>query len=241
MKIIHQILITVIIIGLAAACNSKEAEKPDLPEGVHQVIVKEKKDTDKYSYMKVTEGGETFWIAATVIDVEPDDTLYFSQATEMKDFHSKTFDQTFETILFVEDITKNHGQQKMTAQKHPEIKTQKDKKIDVEPAKNGITIKELYENKKSYDGETVRIRGEVTKFNPNILNKNWLHIQDGTGTKENFDLTVTTQDFVNVGDVVTVEGTVALDQDFGAGYTYDVILVEGEIAGGNKTEADKAM
>ena len=40
----------------------------------------------------------------------------------------------------------------------------------------------------------------------------------------NFDLTVTTQDVVLLGDTVTFEGTLKLDKDFGAGYLYPVII-----------------
>jgi len=56
-----------------------------------------------------------------------------------------------------------------------------------------------------------------------------VHIQDGTKEGDHFDLTVTTQVYVNAGDIVTFEGVVALDKDFGAGYFYDVIMEEAEI------------
>jgi hypothetical protein len=42
-------------------------------------------------------------------------------------------------------------------------------------------------------------------------------------------LTVTTQDVVKVGDQVTVTGLVTLNRDFGAGYSYPLILEEATV------------
>jgi hypothetical protein len=64
------------------------------------------------------------------------------------------------------------------------------------------------------------------KFNGGILGRNWLHLQDGTGdaTQGTHDLTVTTDATAAVGAVVTVTGTLVVDQDFGAGYIYPILL-----------------
>jgi hypothetical protein len=49
-------------------------------------------------------------------------------------------------------------------------------------------------------------------------------MQDGTEYNGEFDLTVTTTATVQIGDVVTIEGKVALNKDFGAGYIYNIII-----------------
>jgi len=69
---------------------------------------------------------------------------------------------------------------------------------------------------------------KVVKFNGGILGRNWIHIQDGTGAAADGtnDLLVTSDAAANVGDVITVTGTVAVDKDFTAGYAY-AVLVEG--------------
>ncbi|MBK9017715.1 MAG: hypothetical protein IPM82_28755 [Saprospiraceae bacterium] len=77
-------------------------------------------------------------------------------------------------------------------------------------------------NISKYDGKTVKVTGKVMKVNPMIMGRNWLHIQDGSG--KNLDLTVTTVEQVQLGATVTLEGTIALNKDFGAGYKYDYIL-----------------
>ena len=101
--------------------------------------------------------------------------------------------------------------------------------IKVEPAEGGITIADLYSKKDSYAGKTVKIRGEVVKYNAEIMGKNWIHLQDGTNSNGSFDIAVTTSDVAKVGDVVTVEGSVTLKKDFGAGYFYEVIIENGKL------------
>jgi hypothetical protein len=97
-------------------------------------------------------------------------------------------------------------------------------KIKIEPAEGCITIADLYSNKNNYSGKTVRIKGKVTKVNPAIMGKNWIHIQDGTESDGQFDLTSTTALEFHIGTIVTIEGKIALDKDFGYGYTYKVLM-----------------
>ena len=47
----------------------------------------------------------------------------------------------------------------------------------------------------------------------------------------NFDLTVTTNDKVEVDEEVTFKGKIALEKDFGAGYYYDVIMEDANLVG----------
>jgi hypothetical protein len=61
------------------------------------------------------------------------------------------------------------------------------------------------------------------------MGKNWVHLQDGSGSEGTNDLTVTTDAMVKVGDLVLVNGMVAIDRDFGHGYSYTVILEDAEV------------
>ena len=73
----------------------------------------------------------------------------------------------------------------------------------------------------------MRVRGQVVKYNANIMGRNWLHLQDGSGDpmQNTHDLVVTTTEQLSGPKVITIEGVVAADKDFGAGYKY-VVLVE---------------
>jgi hypothetical protein len=102
--------------------------------------------------------------------------------------------------------------------------------VKVQPCDGCISIKDLLANKKDYSGKAVKVSGQVTKFNPSIMGKNWIHIQDGTEFNGDFDLTITTDKSVTVGETITYEGIVSLDKDFGYGYFYKILLEGGEPA-----------
>lgn len=96
--------------------------------------------------------------------------------------------------------------------------------VKVEPCADCVTIGKLLADRQSYAGKIIKVKGQVTKFNGGIMGRNWVHIQDGTEYQDGFDLTVTTDNTVAMGETVTFEGKIALDKDFGYGYTYSVIM-----------------
>lgn len=188
-------------------------------------VVEEVLQANSYTYLKIKSGDREMWIAVTKRESKVGDTVSFAPELEMKDFESKDLQRTFESIYFVSQLVSG-GTAASAAlgdlhQMKPTIEKQE---VSVEPAAGGITIAQLFSGKDSYADKTVLIRGQVTKVNRAIMNKNWIHIQDGTSNEGNFDLTITTLEEPNVGDVVTFEGKIALNKDFGAGYTYDIIM-----------------
>lgn len=193
-------------------------------------VVEEVLQATSYTYMKVNSGDREVWIAVTRREAKVGETVSFVAELEMKDFESKDLQRTFESIYFVGNVISGSP----AAPAGPDVPHQmrpvlEKQEISVEPAGGGITIGQLFSEKDSYADKTVVIRGRVTKVNRAIMNKNWVHIQDGTGDADNFDLTITTQEEPNVGDVVTFEGKIALNQDFGSGYTYDVIMEDARL------------
>jgi len=103
--------------------------------------------------------------------------------------------------------------------------------VDVEKAEGGLTIAEVWAKRGELKDQQVTVRGKVVKYNGNIMGRNWLHIQDGSGDPANatHDLTVTSKDTATVGDVVTITGKLQLDQEFGAGYSYETIVQEATV------------
>ncbi|MCX7241429.1 MAG: OB-fold nucleic acid binding domain-containing protein [Burkholderiales bacterium] len=91
------------------------------------------------------------------------------------------------------------------------------------------TIEAVYKDKAKLDGKQVTVKGNVVKVNNGIMGRNFLHIQDGTGGKDNNDLSVTSAQTAQVGDKVTISGKVTLNKDFGAGYTYPLIVEEATV------------
>ena len=98
-----------------------------------------------------------------------------------------------------------------------------DSQSEVHAKAEGVTsVGEIVENPDSYSKTTLRIQGRVTKVNNNIMGLNWLHLDDGTN--DGYDFVVTTSEIVEIDDVVTMEGSLSLNKDFGAGYFYAIIL-----------------
>ena len=93
------------------------------------------------------------------------------------------------------------------------------------------TIGELYSEKTELNGRQVTVSGTVVKVNNGIMKRNFLHLQDGSGDAADGtnDLTLTSQETANIGDEVTISGTVVLDQDFGFGYSYPLIVEQATI------------
>ena len=120
-----------------------------------------------------------------------------------------------------QDTTKKNPHQSANAEATGEI--------NVGPPNGGITIAELINNKTKYSGQVVRVQGQVVKLNNGIMKRNWIHIKDASINSENKDLTVTTTESVALGDIVSFEGKIAVDKDFGSGYSYEIIMEEAKI------------
>jgi hypothetical protein len=222
--------------GTQTPSSTVESQETTTNTNSHIVTVTDLIQSSNYSYLKLKEGEKEYWAAVPRFDAKIGQTYYYNQSMEMKDFKSKELDRTFSSIFFIDGL----GDQPIQAQNpHPMTSTGR-KMVDrvpnitVKPAEGGITISKLMSNKSQYANKKVIIKGQVVKFSPEIMNKNWVHIQDGTEASGEYDLVVTTNEVVRVGDMVTFEGTIATNKDFGYGYKYDVILEEAKtIKSGN--------
>src|SRR4029077_9763026 len=107
------------------------------------------------------------------------------------------------------------------ASQHMTTANTADVKVPKADGANAKTIAELWSGKDTLKGKPVVVRGKVVKSLSGIMGKNWIHLRDGSSDK---DITVTTDAVANVGDVVVVSGVLSVDKDFGAGYTYPVII-----------------
>lgn len=218
-------LLALLIFSLSSCNRGKNAAiAEDLPPGTHAVSIIEVIQTSNYTYLQVFENNVKYWIAVASREAKAGDVLYFTDGMEMKNFHSKELDRTFPSIYFVQDPSETLDRSDKSMKSSGKVQMKKFNDISVEPATGGISIADLYKNKDNYNEKPARIRGIVVKFNKNIMGKNWVHIQDGTSADDNFDLTITTMDEVSEGNIVTFEGTIRLNKDFGAGYAYDVIM-----------------
>ena len=57
-----------------------------------------------YTYVEVSQGNKTQWIAAATSKVKKGDMVRFDDGMVMKDFYSKTLKRTFPSIVFVNSL-----------------------------------------------------------------------------------------------------------------------------------------
>ena len=223
--------------------------------------VAETLDASGYTYVRLDDGsGKDVWAAIPKTDLKVGEEVTLQGGSVMENFNSKTLNKTFDKIIFASGITKGDGKESAAPGSFDAAVKQQgaaagassgsagnvvpfaDLKITKAPGPDGQTVSDLYEKAASLDKKKVDIKGEVVKVSKNIMGKNWVHIQDGTGDpqKNNHDLVVTTMDSPEKGEVVTVEGTVAANKDFGSGYKYDVIVEDAKVTKDKAADAKAA-
>lgn len=131
--------------------------------------------------------------------------------------------------LVKESFENKETKMQMTGQQHQSQAIAVKADVRIMPCDDCITIGKLMADKKSFSGKEIRVKGVVTKINEAIMEKNWIHIQDGTEAEGVFDLTITTIQTVSVGDTIIFKGKITLDKDFGYGYFYNVLMEDAQI------------
>ncbi|MEO6773425.1 MAG: DNA-binding protein [Kofleriaceae bacterium] len=179
-----------------------------------------------YTYAQLDRGGTKLWVAGPETKLVVGTTLGKMVGQLMTDFRSNTLKRTFDQIYFVAAFPGATSAAPTAAA--PAVATAQpapagaDEKVSAAP--NGKTVAAVWAGKATLKGKPVIVRGKVVKLNNGIMGKNWVHLRDGSGASGTNDLLVTTQDTAHLGDVVTASGTIATHQDFGAGYSYDVMI-----------------
>jgi len=194
-------------------------------------------DASSYTYLRFeTPDGEA-WAAVPQARLEIGAQVIVLNPKAMTNFESKTLGRRFDTIYFgtLEDQRAPSPMAKGGANPHGLKQVGMGNAAPIQVTKadgpTGRTVAEIYAERDDLAGKTVALRGKVVKYSAGIMGRNWIHLQDGTGdaTARTNDITVTLSESAAVGDVVLVQGTVAVDKDFGAGYRYAVIVEDASL------------
>lgn len=230
----------------APAPKASPTERAPANPDVRGEIV-ERIDAAGYSYLRLKSPTGEVWAAVPGAEVTVGDRVTVVSPMPMDGFESKTLGRKFERVYFgtlegqaaprkaveaieghaenMRDMRMGHG---AAARAQVEVSAG-----DVEraPGEAGRTVAEVFAQHNELAGKPVSVRAKVVKVTEQILGKNWLHVQDGSGSaaQRDNDLTVTTSDKVALGDVVLLQGTLQLDRDFGSGYRYAVLLEDARI------------
>jgi hypothetical protein len=227
--------------GQPAAQQSMQqapVQGPDVSGRVVQTI-----DSGGYSYVLVKKkDGSKIWVAAPQMKLSVGEQVTFQGGMEMINFPSTTLKRTFDKVIFSNGLveTAKGKNTKTDAKKDARSPGSTgasvavtDEKIKVKKATgtNAYTIAEVFKKKDKLKNKQVVINGKVVKVSSGIMNKNWIHIQDGTGshTTSDNDLVITSDAIPTVGDVITVKGKLETNKDFGGGYKYNVIIEKATI------------
>jgi len=240
----------------AADAPAAPAAAPDAAANGFTGKVLETMSTSGYTYVRVDTAGKKLWAVATEFAVKVGDVVTVAAGMPMANYHSKSLNRDFDVVYFTGSITVGgSGAAAASATPalppgHPALPGAPTPALPpghpaltgaaaapnldltgLKRAAGGKTIQEIFAAKTKLAGKPVAVRGKVVKYNAQIMGKNWLHIQDGSGSagKNDNDLTVTTATPAKLGDTVLVSGTVSTDKDFGAGYKYSVILDDAKV------------
>lgn len=192
--------------------------------GIVEVEVKEVLQGERYSYLKVQDSDQIFWIAVLRDTFEIGGRYIIKEGVFKTDYASTEFNRTFDEIYLVPFIQEASAYQKQVGNQEMDSGISESAPLTRE---GSVRISEIVANPKKYDGKTVQVTGRITKVNANIMDKNWIHLQDGSDDK--FDFVATSTSGMPVGHVITLKGVIRTNKDFGAGYTYEIIMEDAEI------------
>ena len=207
----------------------------DFIDDLHQVKVKQTLEASRYVYLLVEEEGSEYWIATSKQPVDLGTTYFYRNRLLKTNFESKEHQRSFDTIYLVNQLVRaDHGASRIIPPNNPNAHIISGQKEDIpthaeKPVQDkGLTkISEIVQNPQDFSGKSVKIKGKCVKINPNIMKRNWIHLQDGS--QDDYDLVVTSDTFVKEGQTILIEAMVILNKDFGSGYRYDILLENGKV------------
>jgi len=215
---------------LAASCLQAQTLPSQPPPGIKGEVL-ETQNVGSYTYLRLKTSDGEVWAAVPSTSVQKGAQVTIGNATTMRNFESKTLKKNFDSIVFGQIVDPNakatapHGSATAAPAATPLAKVAKASGPDAR------TVAEVVASKAALNSKTVLVRGQVVKVNLGIMGKNWLHLQDGSGSAADGsnDLLVTTLDRVAVGDVVNARGRVRTDLNLGGGYAFAVLIEDATV------------
>ncbi len=214
-----------------------------VPAGMYRGAVLETMNASGYTYVFIGTDQEKRWVAVPQVAINVGDIVQVHPGAPMADFESKSLNRRFEMIYFLGGLENLSAPSALAdgyssdalPLGHPSTDadvTAASADITVVELKEGQNVAYVYANRDALAGQHISLRGKVVKYNSSILGWNFIHIQDGSGdvADGSNDLTVTSKSEAAVGDTIVLTGTIILNKDFGAGYSFPVLMEDASIA-----------
>jgi len=211
--------------GFSTSDSAMPSPKPDVI--AHTATVEETMNSGGYTYARVKKDNRTFWIAGPPTELKKGETISFYEQMMMEQFNSKTLKRTFDRILFVSAISKGDTLPKVAAPiPNTKASMMEDPPVrELGEAEGRFSVADVYAKAPELAGKTIEVKGKVVKISRNIMARNWVHIQDGSGEGPTSKIVFRTiQEGVVVDDEVVAKGILELDKNFGFNYYYPVIV-----------------
>jgi hypothetical protein len=244
------LLLALLLTGPALAEDTKEDAPAAAPaQQAAQGKVLESLSGAGYTYLLIENGQDKIWAAIPEgSKIEVGQQVAVQAGMVMQAFESKALGKTFDQIIFSpgladaaagaappHDMGAPLSDEALAAlsggSSRAVVPANDELKVDKAEGENGRTVEQCFAEAEQLDGKAVRVRGKVVKFSPEIMGKNWIHLQDGSGDpmKNTHDLVVTTAETVAKDAVIVIEGVLSKDKDFGAGYRYEAIIEDAKV------------
>jgi len=229
MKVFLKISLIVLVLSLVFTGGVITSHAADAPALSGKVV--ETMDSGGYTYAQIENKGKKTWVAVPKTKIVKDQNISFAPGAEMPNFESKTLNRTFDSVIFSSGVIGQKGDSEMKSPGSTGSAVVSTEKIRVDKAAgpDAYTVAEIFQKSKELEEKKVIVKGKVVKVAAAIMNKNWIHLQDGTGDAGSNDLVLTSADLPKVGDVVTASGILYNNKDFGGGYKYNVIIEKVDI------------
>ena len=187
-----------------------------------------------YTYANLEKDGKKTWVAFPTLETRVGDKLSFQNCMEMPGFQSKALNRKFDSIMFCgapEVQPKAAAAKKSPGSEGAASASTQKIKVDKASGANAYTVAEAFAKRNTLNGKQIVVKGQVVKVSTGIMDRNWIHLQDGSGSEKQktHDLVVTSSESPEVGTVVTMSGTLTKDKDFGGGYKYNAIIEKGVV------------
>jgi len=189
-------------------------------------------DAAGYTYILIDDGAARIWVAAPQVKVTAGEQVTTTgSGMPMKNYHSKSLNRDFNLVYFVSGLEQAGAAAARPTAANKAVAKQAVDLSTIQAVKGGQTVEQIFVDKQQLADKPIKLRGKVVKFSAEIMGKNWLHIQDGSGSEAlgTNDLTVTSAQRAQVGDTVVISGRLTLDKDFGFGYKYAVIIEDAKL------------
>ncbi len=225
----HNLIRAIVVAALTAAVGLAAGAAGPSPSTLITGEVVESLNVDSYTYARLTTSAGEIWAVVPKTALKNGSRITIGSAMTAENFESKALKRTFDRLVFGEIVPA----QATAVAPHAAAPSAAVPVARVPKASGAQarTVAEVVSGQAALKDRPVLVRARVVKVSVGILGKNWMHLQDGSGSAADgsHDILVTTRDEADVGDIVTAQGTVRTQVNLGAGYHFAVLIEDATV------------